>query len=1075
MAKNIQVFIVTVQQGEEVEYKIVDDNTFTVGRSLDATIAFSDPDISRIHLIVTLKHDRIWIEDQGSANGTFVNDQKIPAQKTVSVEPGDRVKVGKSEIYLSFNLLEKCFKKEEIVRSQLPKDEKDGLLRLIQGAHAEAQKVVKLAQDSHDKLIKIAENKSAGIENATLLKQDEILQNASMQSSQIIQDAKRKGVGIINEAQEDAQLKVQDIYEKANGYKKEADDYYKNKIEEAQGDAERVLKENENLSNKIVEEAREKVTVMREFAQRELEQFKNKSLLEIDELKRTILNDAEKEKELLLQRTEREAQKKVQALVRETEDNNKLERDKMILMAKNDIEQIKKESASDIERLKEEISLHQMDVKRYTAELRDLEEEKKLLSLKYEKEEIDRRKAFEDELKLKEDSVEKHLAEKRTDFDERLKKRQDMAEKDISARYMDLEVEEERKSKELEEFHSVLKKKEDDFFAKLTRDRESKLKELDEREKNLADYESKIKKDTLDWVSETRGKNEKDWNDREQVLRKAEKEKADELAIFERVTKERTLTWESELRSKTVSWESELRSKAVVWDREIREKGQAWVDETKTKNEQEWNEREIQLRNLESQKRLELQKWLETEQSKRELEWKQREELLANLETNKEKDIEIWKKDKQSEFLSKNKSLVEENGSLENRISELKTVFGKLDSDHVTLKSENERIQAESSKTVTHMSELGKEVSLLTQNRDRLISDAKIYEKRVGEMKFEIDNHAGRLESLKKEFEGQKAQIKSQLEIEKTQMTKDTYDQVNQLKLLELEKLKQTKEDLLSELHKTKQRLSKEIHQSVEKALVGSIPSDQLHALSNVMLAKITSTMEEQTAHIALSDQDESNQLTKDTNVVRKKQKRERLQQLMMGFVIGGISTALFSASYSRVSHNQNPVKDLIAEQAAEAKKDHAAKKYNPKREPDVKDSYVDLVLFTDQFYEMYLSPDFNDRFGKAAMEYLLRTWRIEEEKSIQVVSMSKTLVKTLVEKKDLVSTDYLEKGMQKLKDTESETESKIVEILGSQVKYESYRKFEKKYFRDELEKFYIARNKPVPEEGHMDQSSQGK
>ena len=115
MAKPIQVFIVTIQEGENVDYKIVDDSTFTVGRSLDATLAFSDQNISRIHLIVTLKHNKIWIEDQGSANGTFVNDQKIPSQKTVSVEPGDKVKIGKSEIYLSFNLLEKCFKKEEIV------------------------------------------------------------------------------------------------------------------------------------------------------------------------------------------------------------------------------------------------------------------------------------------------------------------------------------------------------------------------------------------------------------------------------------------------------------------------------------------------------------------------------------------------------------------------------------------------------------------------------------------------------------------------------------------------------------------------------------------------------------------------------------------------------------------------------------------------------------------------------------------------------------------------------------------------------------------------------------------------
>lgn len=996
MAKSIQVFIVTVQQGEDVEYKIVDDNTFTVGRSLDATIAFSDPDISRIHLIVTLKHDRIWIEDQGSANGTFVNDQKIPAQKTVSVEPGDKVKVGKSEIYLSFNLLEKCFKKEEIVRSQLPKDEKDGLMRLIQGAHAEAQKIVKLAQESHDKLVRIAENKSSGIENATLLKQDEILQNASMQSNQIIQDAKRKGVGVINEAQEDAQKKVQEIYEKANGYKKEADDYYKSKIEEAQSDAERVLKDNENLSNKIVAEAREKITVMREFAQRELEQFKNKSLLEIEELKKTILNDAEKEKELLLQRTEREAQKKVLAIVREAEENSRLEKEKMISEAMEDVDRIKKDSAFDIERLKEEVSQYRLDVTRYSGELRDLQEEKKLISLKQEKEDIDRRKAFEDELHQKEIRFEKDFTEKRIEFEERLKKRQDMAEKDISARYMDLEVEEERKTKELEEFHIGLKRKEDEFFSKLAKDKEHKLKELDEREKNLFDYESKIKKDTTDWVTETRTKYEKDWN-----------------------------------------------------------------------------EREIQLRNLESQKRTELQKWLESQQTQREMEWKRREEILEKLEANKKITVEAWEKEKQNEFLTKNKGLVEENALLETRVNDLKTVYAKLESDHVNLKTENDKMKTESNHSLTQVTELKKEVNLLTQNRDRLISDSKGYEKRVGEMKYEIDNHANRLEALKKEFEGQKAQLRGQLETEKTQLTKDTYEQVNQLKLLELEKLKKTKEDLLSELHKTKARLAKEIHQTVEKALVGSIPAEKLNALSNVMLGKIKATMEEQTAHIALSDDEESSQLTKDTNFVLKKQKRERFQQLMMGFIIGAVSFGVLQAAYFKVSNNQNPVKDMIAEQAAEAKKDHAAKKFTPKREPEVKDTYVDLVLYTDQFYEMYLSSEFNERFGKAAMEYLLRTWRIEEEKSIQVVAMSKTLVKTLLEKKETVSTDFLEQGLAKLKETESETESKIVEILGSQVKYESYRKFEKKYFRDELEKFYLARNKT--DEGSIDQSSESK
>ena len=195
---------------------------------------------------------------------------------------------------------------------------------------------------------------------------------------------------------------------------------------------------------------------------------------------------------------------------------------------------------------------------------------------------------------------------------------------------------------------------------------------------------------------------------------------------------------------------------------------------------------------------------------------------------------------------------------------------------------------------------------------------------------------------------------------------------------------------------------------------------------------------------------------------------------MMMGFVIGAICAALLQATYIKVTNNQNPLVDLMAEQAAEAKKVHAAKKYNPQREPEMKDSYVDLVLFTDQFHELYLSSDFHERFGKAAIEYLLRTWRIEEEKSIQVVSLSKTLVQTLLEKKELVNTDYLEKGLAKLKEAEDDTKSKIVGILGSQVKYESFRSFEKKFFREELEKFYLARNKNQGA-GSIDQSSESK
>lgn len=1057
MAKQMQVFIVTIQQGEEVDYKIVDDNTFTVGRSLDATLAFSDPNISRIHLIVTLKHERIWIEDQGSANGTFVNSQKIPAQKTISVEPGDKVKLGKSEIYLSFNLLEKCFKKEEIVKSQLPKDEKEGLMRIIQGAHAEAQKIVKLAQEGHDKLVKIAENKASNIENASLLKQDDILQNASMQASQIVQDAKRKGVGIVNEAQEEAQLKVQDIYSKADVYKEEADTYYKSKIEDAQKDSERILKESENLANKMVEETREKVTVMREIAHKELEHLKTKQISDIEEMKRAILSDAEKEKELLLQRTERESQKKLDALVKEAEENNRIEREKIILTAENEVERLKTESAEEIEKLRDDISALNVEAKKWELQIKELKDERRTIVLKHEKEDIDRRANLEKELKNKEDEADRALAERKVELEERFKKRQDLAEKDISARYMDLEVEEERKNKELDEFRLGLKKKEDEFWQKVNKEKEQKISDLNEREQLILEFEVKTKKEAQDWASEKR------------------KEAED----FDKVTRTAVASWETKIRNDVESWEKKIRSEVDLWEKKIRSETESWIDSEKKQHEQNWAERELDLRNMESQKRLELQKWLESEQERLNSDWKRREQNLTDEEQRKHSEVEAWKKDRQTEFINKNKNLIEENGVLETRVQDLKTVVQQLTDSEIKLKSTTEQLKSQEVESGRLVLSLKKESELLSQNKETLLSEGRSLEKRLGEVRFEIENHSGRIESLRKEFENQKLQFKGQLENEKQQMVKDTNEQINQMKVLELDKLKKAKESLLSELLKMKERLAKEIHSSVEKSLVGAISSDKLTQLSAQVLEKITHTIEEQTAHVAVSNDVQTGQLKNEADVVLKKQKRERLKQMAMGFVLGAVMLGAGQGVYWKIEESKNPVRDLVDEQRKEWQKNQEAKLYKPKREPDVKDTYVDLVLYTDQFHELYLSQQFHEKFGKAAIEYLLRTWRTEEEKSIQVVAMSNTLVKNLLEKKDSVSTDFLEQGIFKLREMEKETEDRIAEILGSKVKYQSYRNFEKRFFTEELEKFYLARGSaqpPVNESTEqVDQSSHSK
>lgn len=69
-----------------------------LGREQSAAITIEDPEVSRQHLQITVEGSRVAIEDLGSTNGTFVNDQKLAAP--AMLQPGDKVRVGQTVMEL---------------------------------------------------------------------------------------------------------------------------------------------------------------------------------------------------------------------------------------------------------------------------------------------------------------------------------------------------------------------------------------------------------------------------------------------------------------------------------------------------------------------------------------------------------------------------------------------------------------------------------------------------------------------------------------------------------------------------------------------------------------------------------------------------------------------------------------------------------------------------------------------------------------------------------------------------------------------------------------------------------------
>jgi pSer/pThr/pTyr-binding forkhead associated (FHA) protein len=68
----------------------------TIGRTAGNSILLENPGVSRQHATVRAEGVKVFIEDQGSANGTFVNGQKITASH--ELKDGDEIQIVKHRL-----------------------------------------------------------------------------------------------------------------------------------------------------------------------------------------------------------------------------------------------------------------------------------------------------------------------------------------------------------------------------------------------------------------------------------------------------------------------------------------------------------------------------------------------------------------------------------------------------------------------------------------------------------------------------------------------------------------------------------------------------------------------------------------------------------------------------------------------------------------------------------------------------------------------------------------------------------------------------------------------------------------
>lgn len=73
-----------------------------IGRSTECNLKIASSQVSRNHCRITLAADAVFVEDLGSANGTLVDGQPLPAHQPTAIAPGTHLIVGPAEFQIDF-------------------------------------------------------------------------------------------------------------------------------------------------------------------------------------------------------------------------------------------------------------------------------------------------------------------------------------------------------------------------------------------------------------------------------------------------------------------------------------------------------------------------------------------------------------------------------------------------------------------------------------------------------------------------------------------------------------------------------------------------------------------------------------------------------------------------------------------------------------------------------------------------------------------------------------------------------------------------------------------------------------
>ncbi|WP_413557972.1 FHA domain-containing protein [Bdellovibrio sp. HCB209] len=319
---------------------------------------------------------------------------------------------------------------------------------------------------------------------------------------------------------------------------------------------------------------------------------------------------------------------------------------------------------------------------------------------------------------------------------------------------------------------------------------------------------------------------------------------------------------------------------------------------------------------------------------------------------------------------------------------------------------------------------------------------------RQANLEIEVSDVENKKNHLFKEFDAQKIFLNEKLEKEKSQMARSEEERLEEMRLEMSKRLSKMEQDLVEDVMSKKAGMIRDIHLAVEKEVVQVMDVNAWGKINQKVQEQITEAVEGRVSSISQSSATNANAKPLD---IAKKRKNEKVRWVSTGVAMGLLVYFTSELAMERVRRDSNPMATRAQQEAAAKAADLERRRFNPPQTDEVKETYTDSVIYTRGFSDIYTEDDFQKRLYKAAAQYLLKTWRIDEDKSLQVLAAANALVNQLKDRRSKIHPDFIKDGIEKMRALEKENVTRMKDLLGSEVRLESFRRFENNFFREEV------------------------